>query len=417
MPLQQRAIEFDPGGLVAHPLLEHSDGFSPLLVTVLVLAVVLTVATRRSPARGSSEAAGERSPAPLDSWAGSLSIAQVVTRSVAVAVLLLAVVAGRFGSPDQLRNIAPALVIGAAWPLLVLGSALLGPVWRWVDPWDGLARFGARGESHDPAAESESGPENVWPAFLPALLWVWYLSVFAGSLDPPSVGAALAIYTVVTVAGCLAFGRKRWLSRVEVFGLLFGWIARVARGVLPTWRPPPGAQVVLGVLAGGLLFGALRRTSLWGALNVAPLALAYATAGLVASCALVAGGLSALERWSDRLGAAGTVTAASVPAVASLVVAFGLARNRLFTSVQLLPARASDPFGLGWDLFGTADWTLNPDPLGHVGLPLLQIGILLVGHVAGAWILTRRSEPPERRAGTVALGMLVALAAFAVTVT
>jgi hypothetical protein len=285
---------------VAHPLLEHSDGFSPLLVTVLVLAVVLTAATRRSPARISSEAPGERPAAPLDSWAGSLSIAQVVTRSVGVGLLLLAVVAGRFGSPDQLRNIAPALVIGVAWPLLVLGSALLGPVWRWVDPWDSLARFGAR-ESHGPAGETESGPGNVWPAVLPALLWVWYLSVFAGSLDPPSVGAAVAVYTVVTLAGCLALGRKRWLSRVEVFGLLFGWTARVARIVLPTWRPPRGAQVVLGVLAGGLLFGALRRTSLWGALNVAPLALAYATAGLVASCALVAGGLWALERWSDRL--------------------------------------------------------------------------------------------------------------------
>jgi hypothetical protein len=402
---------------LAHPLLQHGDGLSPLLVTVLVVAVVLTVATWRSSGREARKEGRGRPQARLDSWAGSLSVAQVVTRSLAVGLLLLAVAAGRLGSSLELRNIASALVIGVAWPLLVLGSALLGPVWRWVDPWDGLARVAGRRASEGLAGEDEGGRRDVWPAVLPALLWVWYLSVFPGSLEPRSVGAALAVYTVVTVAGCLAFGRRWWLSRVEVFGLLFGWTGRLARGLLTSWRPPTGADVVLGVLAGGLLFGALRRTSLWGGLNVAPLALLYATAGLVASCVLVGGLLWGLGRWSNRLGASGAVTAAAVPAVASVAVAFALARNRLFTSLQLLPARASDPFGLGWDLFGTADWGLNPDPLGHVGLPLLQIGVVLAGHLGGAWVLARRVELPERRAGIAALGVLVASAAFAVTVT
>jgi len=387
-----------------------------LLVTVLALAVVLTVATRRSPGRATPEAPRDRPHAPLDSWAGTPSTPQVVTRFLAVGLLLLVVAAGRFGSPLQLMNIAPALVIGVAWPLLVLGSAVLGPVWRWVDPWDGLARVGDRAPSGG-STEDQSGTGQVWPAVIPAVLWIWYLSVFPGALDPRSVGAAVAVYTLVTLAGCLALGRERWLSQVEVFGLLFAWTARLPRGLLPSWRPPRGAEVVLGVVAGGLLFGAVRRTSLWGALNVAPLALLYATAGLVASCAVVGGLLWALGRWSGRLRATGDVAAASVPAVASLVVAFAMARSRLFTSVQLLPALASDPFGRGWDLFGTAEWSLNPDPLGHVGRPLLQILVLVAGHAAGAWVLARRVELQERRAGTIALGALVAAAAFAVTVT
>jgi hypothetical protein len=294
---------------------------------------------------------------------------------------------------------------------------LLGPVWRWVDPWDSLARLGDRWVGGGPAGEADNVTEDVWPAVVPALLWVWYLSVFPGSLEPPSVGAAVAVYTLATVAGCLAFGRKVWLSRVEVFGLFFGWIARLPRGWLVSWRPPRGAEVVLGVLAGGLLFGAVRRTSLWGALNVAPLALWYATAGLVASCALVGGVLWWLERWSGRLGVPGTVAAASVPAVASVALAFAMARNRLFTSLQLLPGSASDPLGLGWDLFGTAEWTLNPAPLGHVGLPLAQILVLVAGHVAGAWVLIRRAELPERRAATAAVAILSASAALAVSVT
>jgi hypothetical protein len=341
----------------------------------------------------------------------------VVTRSGAVSLLLLAVIAGRLGSSLQLRNIAPALVIGVAWPLLLLGSSLVGPVWRWVDPWDGLARPSDRGTTSDGAGGSESATRDVWPAVVPALLWVWYLSAFPGSLDPRSVGAAAAVYTLGTLAGCLAFGRRRWLSRVEVFGMLFGWTARLPRGLLPSWRPPAGAEVVLGMLVGGLLFGALRRTSLWGALNTDPFALLYATVGLVSSCALVGGLLWGLERWSGRLGDAGAVTAASVPAVASVAVAIAMARNRLFTSLQLLPALASDPLGLGWDLFGTADWGLNPAPLGDLGLPLAQIAVLAVGHVAGAWVLSRRAELPQRRPGILALGLLATTAALAVTVT
>jgi hypothetical protein len=334
-----------------------------------------------------------------------------------VGLLLLAVAAGRLGSPLQLRNLAPALVIGVAWPLLVLGSALFGPVWRWVDPWDAMARPAGREGSGDPTEASPGEAGDVWPAVVPALTWVWYLNVWPGSLDPRAVGAVLAVYSILTVAGCLAVGRKRWLSRAEVFGIFFSWTARLRRGRLLDWTPPRGAEAVLGVLAGGLLFGALRRTSLWGALNVAPLAVLYATAGLVGSCAVVAALLSGLGRSSRPPRASGAVWAAAVPAVASLAVAMALARNRLFTSLQLLPALASDPFGLGWDLFGTADWAVNPDPLGHVGLPILQVLVLVAGHLAGAWILSRRVDLPRRVPGVIALGILMASAALAVTVT
>jgi hypothetical protein len=231
------------------------------------------------------------------------------------------------------------------------------------------------------------------------------------------VGAGLAAYSIATVAGCLAFGRKRWLSRAEVFGILFSWIARLPRRRLLDWHPPRGAEAILGVLAGGLLFGAVRRSSLWGALNVAPLAVLYATAGLLGACAATTAFLWAMGRWSSRHRSPGATTAAAVPAVASLAVAIGMARNRLFTLVQLLPGVASDPFGLGWDLFGTADWALNPDPFGHVGLSLLQLLVLVAGHLAGAWVLSHRVDLPHRTPGVVALGVLVGAAALAVTVT
>ena len=415
--------------LIAHPPTEHLDlPLSPITVAsvgVLLLVVVGMLLpgpgsqqeqelSDDAPTRDGRVDAGH--PSAVESWAGDLSPPQVAARVVALAVFAFAIAAGRIGSPFELQNIAPALVIGVAWPLLILGSALLGPVWRWTDPWDGLGRLLQADAS--PRGREQGSPfvqETVWPAVVPALAWGWYLSAYAEPLDPRSVGAALAAYSILMVAGCLAFGRQRWLSRTEVFGLLFSWTALLRRGRLVSWLPAGGTEAVLGAVAGGLLFGALRRTTLWGNLNFVPLASLYAAAGVAVCSLLGAALLWGLSRASRRQGALGSVAAASVPAVASIAVAIAMSRYRLFTSFQLLPILASDPFGFGWDLFGTADWGLNPRPIGHLGLALTQVAVLAAGHFLGAFILARRADSDARRPGLVALAVLFGSGMLATT--
>jgi hypothetical protein len=227
------------GVVFAHPLTQPFHlPVSPFVAADLAAVLVLAVAFAL-PARAGRAPAGDE-PA---SWAGPLSRAQVATRALAVAVLALVIAAGRLGADDELENLAPALVVGAAWPLLVIA----GGAWRWLDPWDALARPFTRGE-RDVAAG------HVWPAAVIATAWVWYLSVPRAPLAPRSVGALLAIYTLLTVAGCLAFGRVRWLSSSEPLGVLLSWTARLPRRRLLTWDPPRGAEVLLGVLIGGVLF-------------------------------------------------------------------------------------------------------------------------------------------------------------------
>jgi hypothetical protein len=401
--------------VLRHVLVDHIPA-SPV-GALLGLFLVALIADRWPSPSASRQGLGVAQDAPaglaLDSWTGHLSPAQIATRALAFGLAGLAVVAGRVGSEDQLRNIAPALLVGAGWPLLVLGSVVLGPVWRWLDPWDGAGRaLGQREVARQPSPPSS---EHVWPALAPALLWGWYLGAYADALSPRAVGGALGVYSIVTVAGCLAFGRVAWLSRTEVFGLLFGWTARLRRGRLVSWAPPAGTEAVLGALAGGLLFGVVRRSSLWGTLNVVPLSTLYATAGVVVACALGAGILVALERWARRLGAAGSVAAASVPAVAAVIISVAMARNRLLTSVQLLPILASDPFGVGWDLFGTAGWAIQPDPIGDGGRALVQALTLVAGHVVGAVVLGRRVRREVRLPATVALSALLASSALALS--
>ena len=384
---------------VAHPL-THAYGLpvSPLVAAALATALVLVVAVGWPDAR---RHAPSRPARELASWAGSLSRAQVLTRLLAVFLLGLAVAAGRLGADDQLENLAPALVVGAAWPLVVAASVAAGPVWRWIDPWDAVARVVLRDAPRRP-------PGHVWPAVAVAGAWVWYLSAYDDSLDPRSVGAAVAVYTLFTVAGCLAVGRARWLATSEPFGIALSWMALLPRRGLTGWDPPRGAEALLGVFAGGVLFGAVRRSApLWGGLEVGERRALVAAAGVLALSAAAAVLLTATAVWARRLGASGAVAAAAVPAVAGIVVAVALERNRLFTSVQLLPGLLGDPFGRGWDLLGRAGAGLDPDPIGTTGLLAVQLAVLVAGHLAGAVVHARRARRRARAPGAVALALLV----------
>lgn len=401
----------NPEVIFAHPLTDPGG----LLVSPLLLAAVAAVVIAGVALLPSAPARSTRIDAQLGlvvySWQGSLTRPQEAVRALSVALLVLAAAAGRFGSTDELENIAPALIVGAAWPLLVAVSAAAGPVWRWLDPWDSLARIFVRSDRDE---ASPGLPSDVRQAAVGALGLVWYLSAYPDTLAPRSIGLALALYTVIALAGCLAVGREAWLGRAEVFGLVFGWLALGPRGLLAAWQPPRGAEAVLGVLAGGLLFGAVRHSLLWGSLNIVPLATLYALAGLVASCSAAAAMLWGAGRWAARRGAPGSVAAASLPAVAALAVSLGMSRNRLFTSIQLLPALAGDPFGAGWDLLGAAGVGLDPNPLGTTGRVAAQVLVLMAGHLFGAYVLTRRSAPAGRVPATVGLCALAAAGMLAV---
>lgn len=392
-----------PDGILAHPVTQpHILPVSPLVAGFVAFAVVLVVAlvwprARRPP---------RQRPEPVASWQGTLPTGVIVARLVAVVLLVVSISAGRLGVDDELQNIAPALVIGMAWPLLPLASALLGPVWRWVDPWDGIGRT--------LITERLDAVQNpVWPAVVAALVWVWYLSAYTDPLDPRSVGTILAGYTVLTVAGCLAVGRARWLAMAEPFGIVLTWMALLPRGRLREWHPPRGAEVLLGVLAGGVLFGLIRRSEIWGELNMADGAAGYAALGLVGSCATVAGLLWWMGIRERRRGADATMAQAAVPALVGIIVAVAMNDNRLFTSVQLLPGLLGDPFGLGWDLLGRAGAELNPSPLGTTGLLAAQLFVLIAGHLAGAVVSARDTRWQTREPAIVGLSILAGVSVVA----
>ena len=389
----------------AHPVSADPHVDLPIALIAAALAVAVIAMAMILPARTTP---GEGRVAATMSWHGSLSWPQTISRVVAVVVLATGIVAGRIGADDELENLAPALVVGAGLPLLFLAALILGPVWRWVDPWDAAARMLVR-------EDGEASPGHVWPAVGLALPLVWFLSVYPLPLDPRSVGTALALYTVLTLAGCVAFGRVRWLASAEPVGILLSWVGLAPRRRLSGWNPPRGAEALLGVAVGGVLFGAVRRTEAWSGFAVLPQATLYATGGLLLTCVAVAAFLL-LAAHADRVPArGGGVANAVVPVVAGVVVAVGLARNRLSNSVQLLPGLAGDPLGRGWDLLGDPTDGLHPDPLGAVGLLVLQLAVVAVVHLLGAVVVARRTRGMARLPAALALAGVAAASVTAVS--
>ena len=412
--------------VLAHPLTQRYElGVSPLVLGVVAFGLLFGVAQlvwqRRSTEDPAAPEASEALPEHGHPAVPLLIITRVnavplliVTRVIGVALLVLAIAAGLLGRNVEQSNIAPALIVGAGWSLLVLASLLLGRVWIWIDPFDSLARIAAPLGAGDGATDDD---QAVWPALGGAVLLVAYLTVWPGNLAPRTVGAALLLYVVVTLAGCLALGRRTWLGRAEIFGLFFGWLAAARR--VATWAVRPGAAAVLSVLAGGFAYGLLRDSHLMADFMYGPDATRNGVIALAVAVIAVAGATRAASRRHPA--AARAVTLALTIAAGGLALALAIGRNRFTHSLQLLPILATDPFGRIVDLLAIRGWRMNPEPFGVTGLRVVQVAVLGMTHVAAAVAAARRgardgvklASPPAMllTAGLLAVGVVAIAAA------
>jgi hypothetical protein len=58
----------------------------------------------------------------------------------------------------------------------------------------------------------------------------------------------------------------------------------------------------------------------------------------------------------------------------------------LLTQGQLLIPLASDPFGFGWDLFGTADYRVDLNLVGARFAWYTAVAAIVIGHVIAVWV-------------------------------
>jgi hypothetical protein len=187
--------------------------------------------------------------------------------------------------------------------------------------------------------------------------------------------------------------------------------------------PRNGTVALVVVALGSTAFDGLTRSSLWTDLvgdksstQVIPLA----TVGLLWSVGVVAllylGAMKVASVMTDR--PTRELADAFVHSLVPIAFAYAVAHyfSLLVLEGQGAIALVSDPFGLGWDLFGTAQRSIDYTLVSPNAIAYVQVAAIVAGHVAGVVLAHDRALAlfPKAVATKSQYPLLAAMVAFTV---
>ncbi len=400
--------------------------------------VVLGFAWRRPRFRG--EESGRCLPRGLTRLLES-SATRWTLQALVLALAAYVAMAAILG-PDSLENPTFGVVYVLLWVGLVMGSVLLGPIWTVLNPLRTLHRLLALLVRTDPDASSRDLPARLgqWPAAfgLYAFVWLELASPHPAQLGP--VRLWFALYISAMLVGASVYGR-RWFDHADPFewySTVVGRLAPFARRTdgrvvrnplenLDAMRPVPGLTATMAVLLGSTAYDSIQGTAAWVSMvessTLTPVVLQ--TLGLSACCLLVfvsfsaAAILSGLSlappqpRWSAM---PGVYAHSLVPIVVGYVVAHYL--TFLIVVGHQTVIGLSDPLSRGWNVFGTAEWSLSNGLLTYpTAIAVVQVMAVVTGHVLGVISAHDRAVRllPVRSAVRGQLPLLVVMIGFTVS--
>jgi hypothetical protein len=346
---------------------------------------------------------------------------RVILGALSVGLLVLVWLAALVGKPDAGDNLAPTFVWVIFWLGLVPIVVVFGNLWSVLSPWraaaDAVAWVWAKtGRTWEPAAEY---PRRLgrWPAAGLLLAFAALELAYPRAAEPRTLALAIVVYSWIAWAGMLLYGRRKWIENAEAFYVYFGLFSLIApfavreengRRVVVV-RPPlagltvrqdtPGTIAFVAVMLGSVAFDGFSRTTWWQDrlynLEARYIVDSPRTADLVATgfngLGLIVGviAVAVLFRLAVRAAqaVAGTredLTSVFVASLVPIALAYSVAHyfTLLVNQGQFAIPLFSDPFGEGWDLFGTSHFTpsLFNSPN---GIWYVQVGVLVIGHVLG----------------------------------
>jgi hypothetical protein len=377
---------------------------------------------------------------------------EVLLGAFGIVVFAITVYAGLAGTSGQSENLAPTIVYVAFWVGVPFASLLFGDVFGLISPWRALgratgwvaSRLGAMPEPLD-------YPERL--GRLPAAAGLFGFAIcelcWARATEPGPLALLMLIYLVAMLVGMSLYGVEAWTRNADAFGVLFrliGSLAPLGRreddGRLYLRVPFSGAAgltlargtiALLVVSIGSTAFDGAKEGALFNE-RAQDLQGFFADLGLSLGLALELGfvvGLAAavlIVGAIYALGMAGMKPVPKAPTHRALACAFAntlipIAAGYLVAHYFSLLAYngqdlwrlANDPLGDGSDLFGGADAGIDYGVVSATGIWYVQVGALVVGHVAALVLAHDRALElygSAREATRSQVVMLILMVAF-----
>ena len=349
-----------------------------------------------------------------------------VLEAVAVAAFVFIIAAGLFGNQSTFKNIAPTAFWVLWWVGFTFLCAFVCNLWPLVNPpailfrWsDALwRRFAGTSLSRNLPYPRWLG---AWPAVVLFLIFAWTELVAPHRDVPRNIAIAILLYSALVWIGSFLFGAQTWRRSGDAFAIAFGLLGRFAPlqvahlGNRWRWRLRPYAVgllssralpvsmtfFTLAVLATVTVDGFLE-TPAWAAVAefMAGVLPAGSAAALLPPTLLLIVGpivfaatygvvIIAMARImrlpkSSWLSLAGRFVLSLVP----IAIAYHLAHylSFLLLAGQLIIPLASDPFGFGWDLFGTTLYRLDIGIVDARFVWLTAVASIVLGHILATWL-------------------------------
>src|SRR5262249_54947306 len=289
---------------------------------------------------------------------------------------------------------------------------------------------------------------GVWPGVMLFLVFAWVELIFDGAAVPANLALLALGYTGLTWAGMWVFGPQVWLRYGEAFSLAFGLLARFAptevRVIQPEvcqtcsvdcrdqdgecincyacfqqaeaerreWNVRPFAagllrhetvsiseMVFMLLVLATVTFDGVRATPLWVRCEQALAAFMPPAVIWTLGLAVLPGLFLGIYATFCRVMVVASGIQHSPAAVAHrfiytlvpIALAYHIAHYLSFLLIQgqfIIPL-LSDPFGFGWDLFGTASYRPNLSLVGARFAWFTAVTAIVAGHILAVYLAHR----------------------------
>ncbi|HLF42019.1 MAG TPA: hypothetical protein VJA46_00670 [Acidimicrobiia bacterium] len=329
-------------------------------------------------------------------------------------------------------SIAPVLVWVVFWLVVPFAGAVVGDWYTEINPWRALGRSFGIGRAERVWLLDRAG---VLPAAALLLAFTWLELINPSSGSPVTLGWAALAYTLALLVAMAYAGREtglavfdgftpynRMISSISPLGrredgrlVWRGWLRALT--VLPEWR---GLAILVCVAIGTVTYdGASGTTWFRSAFGEMAASRLGATLLLLGSVTMI-GVAYWVASWAAARMVGGGWTARRVAirfahTLVPIALAYAVAHYLtliVFEGQQLIAA-VSDPFALGWDLFGTADRKVDFFVTASEPIWYLQMAVIVSGHVTGVVLAHDRAlgdfGPDAVRSQYAMLLLMVAL--------